>query len=149
MIREATPKDAEEVCAVLRKSITDLCHLDHRGNETEIDEWLENKTEENCKKWIEHSTTNAFVAERNGKVVGCAAISHKGHVFLCYVLPEVKGQGFGGKLLQAAEASVVNLGVNSFSLESTLTAKGFYEHYGYSQISETGNPLAYAKYSKP
>lgn len=148
MIRKATSKDAEDVCRVLRTSITELCHLDHCGDKKKIDEWLENKTTENCKEWIENESINAFVAENNGKIVGVSTISRDGYVLLCYVLPEVKGQGFGGQLLKAAETSDLNNGVQSFSLESTLTAKGFYEYHGYSRVRESEDCLEYEK-SKP
>ena len=48
MIREARVTDAQQVCSVLRASITELCELDHRGDQKELDEWLANKTVQNC-----------------------------------------------------------------------------------------------------
>ena len=149
MIREARVTDAQQVCSVLRASITELCELDHRGDQKELDEWLANKTVQNCEVWINNKGTNFFVAETNGKIVGLSSISHDGHVGLCYVLPEVKGVGFGGQLLKAAEASVLKPGVQSYTLKSTITAKGFYEHFGYRQTGTKDNSLEYAKISKP
>jgi ribosomal protein S18 acetylase RimI-like enzyme len=149
VIRPATTKDAEQFCEVIRTSITELCHLDHQGDPKEINDWLSNKTVSNYKAWIEHSSNKAFVAEINGDIVGVSTIGYDGYVFLCYVLPEVKGKGIGSQLLQAAEESVKNKGVASFSLESTKTAQGFYELHGYSKVGESEKCLKYEKVVKP
>jgi hypothetical protein len=42
-LRQAETEDAAAACAVLRRSIAELCHADHGGNE----KWLSNKTVEN------------------------------------------------------------------------------------------------------
>ena len=146
LIRKAKITDAQQICDVLRKSITELCELDHRGDPKELDEWLKNKTVQNCETWLKNDKTNFFVAENNGRIVGVSSINHDGYVGLCYVLPEVKGHGFGARLLEAAETSVLSLGVQSFNLESTITAKGFYEHLGYIQ---KGGSQDRPKYEKP
>ena len=149
MIREATITDVEQICDVLRRSIIELCELDHQGDEEKLNEWLENKTVQNCQNWVKHERTNFFVAERNGKIVGVCSISHDGYISLCYVLPEIKGHGIGTQLLKAAEASVLSLGVQSFSLESTITAKGFYERLGYIHTGGSQNRPKYEKSTKP
>ncbi len=149
MIREAKITDAQQICDVLRRSIVELCALDHRGDQKELDEWLENKTVQNCETWLKSERTNFFVAEKNGKIVGVSSINHDGYIGLCYVLPEVKGHGLGAKLLMAAETSVLSLGVQSFNLESTITAKGFYEHLGYTHTGGSKDRPEYEKATKP
>lgn len=145
MIRKAEARDAEAFCNVIRTSIIELCGLDHKGNKDILDEWLENKTVENCKNWIIDEYSNSFIAEKDGNIVGVSHIGFNGHLFLCYVLPCVKGLGIGGKLLSAAENSVTDLGPISISLQSTITAKGFYEYYGYIENAELKNSLEYCK----
>jgi len=146
LIREARVSDAKQVCSVLRASITELCELDHRKNQNELDAWLANKTVQNCEAWINNQRINFFVAENNGKIVGVSSITHEGFIELCYILPEVKGLGFGKQLLKIAEDSVLDLGVKSITLESTITAKGFYEYFGYIQTSIKENCLSYTKF---
>ena len=146
MIREARVSDAKQVCSVLRASITELCELDHRKNQNELDAWLANKTVQNCEAWINNQRINFFVAENNGKIVGVSSITHEGFIELCYILPEVKGLGFGKQLLKIAEDSVLDLGVKSITLESTITAKGFYEYFAYIQTSIKENCLSYTKF---
>jgi len=149
VIRKAESSDAKEFCDVVRTSITKLCELDHQGNEFRLAEWLGNKTVENCEAWIIDDESNSFVALNNGKVVGVSHISHNGHLYLCYILPCVKGTGLGLQLLMAAEHSVQTFGLSQLTLESTVTAKGFYEHYGYQCDGTTKNCLKYAKSIKP
>lgn len=145
MIRKAQIKDAEEFCNVLRTSIVELCQTDHQKNKSKIEKWLSNKTIENCRKWILNESSNTFVAEKNGKIVGVSDIGHNGYLYLCYLLPEVKGQGIGGKLLSVSEESVINFEFKTFNLESTVTSKFFYEHYGYVKNGKTENCLLYFK----
>ncbi len=148
MIRKAKQSDAKDFCNVIRTSIIKLCKMDHSDDPEVLKEWLENKTIENCEKWILSINTNTFVAEHNGNIVGIADIGHNGHLYLCYLLPEVKGLGIGKKLLVEAEKSVLNLGLDKLTLDSTLSSKGFYEHYGYVCTSNTDMCLTYTKVIK-
>jgi len=149
VIRKAEAKDAAAFCYVIRTSVIELCKLDHHDNRDRLAEWLGNKTVENCEEWIRDTHSNSFVAEDKDKVVGIAHIGHNGYLFLCYVLPEVKGLGFGGQLLNAVETSLKHLGVQFINLESTLTAKRFYEHYGYLNVGKTQHCLQYSKAINP
>jgi hypothetical protein len=45
-IRDAVPADAAAACAVLRRSIVELCGLDHRSDPEILARWLANKTPE-------------------------------------------------------------------------------------------------------
>ena len=145
VIRKAELKDAEQFCKVIHTSIIELCELDHKNDKIMLNRWLENKTLENCQKWIQDKTSTSLVFEKNNKVMGVAHIGHNGHLFLCYVLPEAKGQKMGHKLLIAAEKSITSLGVRLLTLESTLTAKFFYEDHGYKFVGKDSACLKYIK----
>lgn len=149
MIRKATESDAEAFCNIIRTSIIELCGPDHQGNKETLEDWLENKTVENCKAWIINENSNSFIAEKNGNIVGVCHIGHNGHLFLCYVLPSVKGLGIGGALLSVAERSVVNLDSKLIFLESTVTARGFYKHHGYIEKDKDNNDLNFSKLILP
>ena len=146
MIRTAQLKDADAICHVIRRSIKELCKLDYQGSETRLRSWLENKTPANCAGWIEDARSNTFVAERQGQVVGVSHIGHNGHLHLCYVLPQFTGEGLGAQLLAAAENSVLELAAGRLTLESTLTARAFYEHHGYRCCGKTATCLEYVKH---
>lgn len=131
MIRKAESKDAESFCHVIRTSIIELCHQDHQEDDHRLSQWLESKTVDNCKAWIEDTNSHSFVAVQENCIVGVSHIGHNGHLFLLYVLPYVKGKGIGSKLLKAAEQSVKDLSLNQLTLESTITSQKFYEYHGY------------------
>ena len=84
--------DSLEFCNVIRNSIAKLCLLDHKKDKLILDEWLKNKTVENCAKWINDENSTSLVAEINKNICGVAHIGHDGTLFLCYLLPEVKGK---------------------------------------------------------
>ena len=63
-IRQAKTKDAAAACAVVRRSIAELCYPDHGGDEILLGKWLSNKTVENVTRWITQS--HSLVADEGG-----------------------------------------------------------------------------------
>ena len=61
-IRKATPKDAEAACAVLARSITEICAPYYGNDEEVLAQWLENKTPANVRRWIESDLSYCVVA---------------------------------------------------------------------------------------
>ncbi|HJU15215.1 MAG TPA: hypothetical protein VJ770_01985 [Stellaceae bacterium] len=51
-IRDAIPADAPAACAVLRRSIVELCGADHGGDPEILRHWLANKTPQIVASWI-------------------------------------------------------------------------------------------------
>jgi hypothetical protein len=66
-IRKACIEEAEQACAVVRRSITELCHVDHQGDAPTLSLWLANKTAENMRRWI--AQTYVFVAAEQGQIL--------------------------------------------------------------------------------
>jgi GNAT superfamily N-acetyltransferase len=100
-IREASIEDAEEACRVVQRSITELCHADHQGDEPTLALWLANKTAESMRRWI--TQHHVFVATEGGAILGVGAIRSSGEVILNYVSPDVRFRGIGKALLQRLE----------------------------------------------
>ena len=137
IVREASPDDALLACEVLRRSIRELCGVDHKNDEKAIAEWLENKTPENVRQWLASPYTYGVVAERDGTMCGFAMVGKDGTISLCYVVPEVHHSGAGKKMLAELEAQAARWELTSLRLESTLTAKPFYERNGYGSTGES------------
>jgi N-acetylglutamate synthase-like GNAT family acetyltransferase len=139
-IRRATIDDAPDACAVLRRSIAELCHLDHRGDEALIAKWLSNKTVENVTRWIADS--HFFVAEADGRIVGAAAMNDSGRITLNYVSPDARFRGVSKALLLHMEDHARTLGIAECTLETTLTARRFYAALGYvAGRQDCGRPI--------
>ena len=75
-IRKATPNDAEAACAVLVRSIKGICAPYYENDKEILTQWLENKTLDNVRQWIESDRSYCVVAV-DGKdlVVAFANIS--------------------------------------------------------------------------
>ena len=130
-IRTATLEDATAACAVLRRSITQLCALDHQNQPAMLESWLGNKNPQTVAAWIASPSNYTAVAVRVGEVVGIGLITQAGKLSLCYLLPEVRHAGVGKALLLALEQQALAWGVSVLKMHSTATARPFFESRGY------------------
>ena len=130
-IRKAIKEDAEAVCGVMHQSITELCLADHKGDQPVIDHWLQHKTVNEVQKWLLAPHAEAYVAVDQGEVVSIGIVTPASHILLCYVAPRVLYQGVGKKLLETMVVYIISQGTDKIYLESTATAKPFYERNGF------------------
>lgn len=82
------------------------------------------------------STMKPFIAELNGKVVGFADLQNDGYIdhFFCH--SEYQGFGVGRALMEHILKIGNSKGVSRFYSEVSLTARAFYEHFGFNVINE-------------
>lgn len=131
--REAVASDAEEACAVLIESINTICAPFYNHDKDTISEWLENKTPDNVKKWIESEDTYCVVAEdAENDLVGFSCISGE-EIMLLYVIPQVLHKGVGKNMLAKLEIHARLSRIKDIKAVSSLSAKDFYERNGYVQ----------------
>jgi GNAT superfamily N-acetyltransferase len=128
-IRAACTEEAEQACAVIRRSIKELCHADHQGDAPTLSLWLANKTAENMRLWI--AQTYVFVAAEQGQMLGVGAMNGSGEITLNYVFPDARFRGISKGLLQRLELQATDLGIQRITLQSSLTALRLYESAGY------------------
>lgn len=79
-----------------------------------------------------------YVAEREGKIVGCAAVhpdEGMAYVSTVYTHSACHGMGVGRMLLDALEDDEISITSGRMKLHAALTAKRFYEGLGY-QVEE-------------
>jgi GNAT superfamily N-acetyltransferase len=131
IVRQATPEDAEAASVALRRSITECCQEDHKGDVAILDAWLANKTAENVRRWFQ-SPGFAVVAERDGVIVGTAMLTERGVLALCYLVPEARFCGAGKAMLRVVEEEARSRKIGVIELGSTRTAHQFYRRNGYS-----------------
>jgi N-acetylglutamate synthase-like GNAT family acetyltransferase len=135
IIRRASAEDASAACSVLRRSIAELCPLDHGGDAALLARWLSNKTVENVRRWI--AECHFFVAEEDGRLLGCAAMNGGGKITLNYVAPEGRFHGVSKALILRLEETARSLGLDECVLESTKTALRLYQSLGYRRSPQT------------
>lgn len=130
-VRVAEEADAEAVATVLRRSIVEVCYLDHQGDQSLLRKWLANKTEATVAQWLQSPQATALVAVTDDRPVGIGMLSRSGELLLCYVVPEVLGAGVGHRLLCALLQTAEEWMLERVFLESTATAKPFYLRNGF------------------
>jgi GNAT superfamily N-acetyltransferase len=131
-VRRAAPDDAEAAVAVVRESITRLCVADHGNDPLTLESWLRNKTVETFVRWVASADNHIVVAELDSVIGGVASLHRSGEIQLCYVAPSRQRVGVGTALLGALEAVARARGLDKVVLTSTVGARSFYEHSGYS-----------------
>lgn len=137
-IRQASDADADEAVSTLRRSITELCVADHQNDPTEMEGWLSNKTVETWRQWIARADAIVLVAERDGKIMGVGMATLNGDVLLNYVHPDARFDGVSKALLSGLEGSLRSRGIRRCQLESTVTARSFYESCGFRSRANGG-----------
>jgi GNAT superfamily N-acetyltransferase len=128
-VRPAQIADAERAIGVIRRSVQELCALDHKSDRATLSMWLSNKTADNMRRWIAAHTV--LVAVEGERMTGVAAVRADGEVFLNYVAPEARFQGVSKCLMQAIEAWASSCGLKWLTLESSATALRFYLSTGW------------------
>jgi len=137
VVRRAIPADTAAACEVVRRSITQLCVEDHRGDVATIAAWLANKTPENFAAWISSPRHSALTAEKGASIAGFALLNAaSGTIVLLYVAPEFRYAGVSKGMLGSLEKHAIAMGIRQLTLESSITALSFYERRGYSRVGD-------------
>lgn len=137
-IRDATIKDSEAACAVLRASITELCAADHGNDPVLLERWLANKQPDIVAGWIGRTDNSLLLAVEGEAILAVGAVTDTGEISINYVAPEARFCGVSSMLLTALEARAVARGNMECRLHSTETAHRFYLSNGY---VDTGEPI--------
>ena len=133
-VRRARVDDAPAMSAVLIVSITELCAADHHNDPKLLASWRENKSPERVAQWFASPASTLLVAERNGEIAAVGGyFAADRTVSLNYVSPAHRFAGVSTALLAAIEAG---LGPGEANLESTQTARRFYESRGWAVAGE-------------
>ena len=138
-LRKAQAADAQPACALVRRSILELCKLDHGGDPLTLEGWLCNKTPQNMEVWITTPGTTCFLAEIGGALAGVGVVTDYGEVLLAYVPPERRFRGVTSTLLDEMERHAHAQHADRMSLTTTDTARAFFLARGYSPEEEIGD----------
>ena len=130
-VRPAESGDAEAAVAVVRRSITELCTDDHRGDAETLAGWLANKTVQHFVTWLANDDNHCVVAEAGGRLLGVGLLRRDGEVLLFFLSPDAQRQGIGTAIHAALEAKAAAWGLLQLTLDSTVAARPFYERLGY------------------
>ena len=125
-IRRATKDDAAAGVETLRRSITELCVLDHQDDPQQIADWLGNKTVLSWLVWTARTDAEVIVAEQSGRLAGIGMVDRNGAILLNYVHPNFRFCGVSKAMLGAMEREALLHGALTCFVQTTLTARPFY-----------------------
>ena len=131
VVRQAEPRDAEAAVELVRRSITQSCTADHRDDADTLGTWLANKTSQNFVSWLANDDKFCVIAEANAQLQGVGLVHRSGEIRLFYLVPEAQRQGIGRAIHGALEAKATEWSLPELTLDSTLSARSFYEALGY------------------
>jgi putative acetyltransferase len=72
-----------------------------------------------------------FVAEEGANIVGFCELERNGHIGCFYCHYQHQRQGVGSLLLRHLEAIALQQRINHLQTEASITAKPFFEHWGF------------------
>lgn len=81
--------------------------------------------------WIDQEATELYVAVEVGRILGVGMLRTTGEIMLNYVSPDARWREISKALLAHMEAEARKIGLRKCTLESTKTARAFYEAAGY------------------
>ncbi|MBI3619424.1 GNAT family N-acetyltransferase [Candidatus Peregrinibacteria bacterium] len=132
-IRQARLEDSAEIALLRRQTIRHVNANDYP--EEVIESWSVKvgaqdfrKSADTCKRWV------ALEKER---IIGFCEHNDACELSRMYVHKDHLRKGVGSRLLKVAEASLEKQGCAEINIESTVTAKNFYERNGYKVLQKT------------
>ena len=138
-IVEANLGMCEEISHLLVRSISESCFEDHQNDPKRLKTWLENKTPENVKSWLEINRTYCAISQ-SGAILGVLQINTENRILLNYVDPSYSNRGIGTKLLRKLESEIGE--GERVVVESTATAKPFYIKNGFIELGNESNEMS-------
>ncbi|MAV90453.1 MAG: hypothetical protein CL676_03465 [Bdellovibrionaceae bacterium] len=137
IIRTSTLNDKLSVKDAHIRSIHQICSKDY--TQKQIEAWAQPPYSDDV--W-ERAVNRQLhqVVELDGKIEGfCHSTVHEdgtGEILGLYLTPEVAGLGVGKKMVQQALEYINTFKPRKIVVESTITAKGFYERMGFKLVHE-------------
>lgn len=145
-ISPAQPKDAARICTVVRRSIIELCTEDHGGDPAILEPWLANKTPANVAQWIANPANTLLACFEGEVLMGVGCVRDVGEITLNYVSPDARFRGVSTAMVAALEAAARAQGHHVCVLDSTTTARRFYEGQGYAPNGTPGEKFGLKTY---
>ena len=133
IIRRFAESDAEAVSQMIRTTIEISNKKDYP--EELMDELIRSETPEHVigrSGW-----THMYVAQDEGKIIGCGAIGpywgkeDESSLFTIFVLPEYQGKGIGRKIVETLEQDEFFIRAKRVEIPASITGVPFYLRMGY------------------
>jgi len=131
--RRFREEDAPATAALFHASVHGLAKA--RYDQAQREAWAPQVPETTA--WLQRLRgQSAFVAERDGGIVGFMTLRPDGYLDLAFVAPEVARQGIASRLYCAIEGEAAALGHTRLHAEASHLARPFFERQGWRVVRE-------------
>ena len=131
-VREYRSADAAPLLALFRDTVRRVNFRDYSPEQ--ISAWASDDIDPVA--WAGRFTGRyVAVADDTGRPVGFAELEPDGHIDRVYVSADHQGQGIGRLVLAAVIAEARRQGIARLFVEASLTARPFFERYGFTELA--------------
>ena len=136
LIRQARLNDIDGILDLFSGTVTNVCATDYHEDQVKV--WA--ASAENKQKWVDRINKQYFlIAEKENKIVGFGSIENGDYLDMLYVHKDHLRQGIANKLLEELEKESERENKHSISSDVSITARPFFEKYGYKVVKEQRN----------
>ncbi|MHA2938947.1 N-acetyltransferase family protein [Vibrio sp. RC27] len=133
IIRDFKTEDIDVLWSIFFNTIRKININDY--SQRQVEAWAPSKFD--AELWEKRvSELNPYVAEIDGKVVGYADLQEDGVIEHFYCHHEYQGCGVGRALMSYVLEQAENRGIRRLYSEVSITARPFYEHFGFVTTKE-------------
>jgi putative acetyltransferase len=130
-LRQATLSDLPQIHQLFVDTINHVCTKDYSVDQRRVWTALINNKE----RWVSSIQEQEFlIAESDGIIAGFASLEKTGLIDFLYVNKDFQRKGVANLLLTNLEEKAANSGIERLWSNVSETAKGFFEHSGYTVI---------------
>lgn len=132
-IRSYEKEDAAEITNLFHETVHTVNRADYSLEQ--VWAWSPGRPEPHV--WHERMGDRiTLVAEEDGGVIAFAELEGDGHLDMFYCRQDVVGRGVGSSLYRAIEREARDRGLVRITIESSITARPFFERHGFLVVRE-------------
>jgi putative acetyltransferase len=137
-IRSLQKTDTEEIKWLHYRAVHSICSGDY--TQEQLEAWAPAKRR--VSDWAEVlRRTDGYVALADQRIIAFATSNKRGWLTKLYTHPEYQGMGTGSALLARMESHTRERGFEELLLESSASARTFYQRHGFECLGLHLNPL--------
>jgi N-acetylglutamate synthase-like GNAT family acetyltransferase len=138
-IRKAQISDLEAITNLFKDTVLNINIKDY--SKEQVATW--SAVHADTPKWLKRLDEQHFwVAEKEGNIIGITSLSQEGYLDLMYVHHLYQNQGVAKNLLLTLLAKAKQMNLGKITSDVSITAKPFFEKYGFVSLLEQRKLLA-------
>ncbi|WP_207387350.1 GNAT family N-acetyltransferase [Legionella rowbothamii] len=103
---------------------------------TQLEAWAPKTNLEITTRWKSLLENITYVAEYKQQIVGFGDLTHQGYLDRLFVHRDYQGRGIAAAIVKKLALCAQNLNLQEIAVEASITAKPFFERYGFTTVKE-------------